>query len=289
MRNLNYDFKNICRRNRDGSFATQADRSRLLDLMAKQLHEMRPGDLRAHNLKPRHIDMLVKRWQSEGLSAGTLKNRMTALRWLVEKLGKQNIVQRSNAAYAIPDRVYVTNVSKAKVLDAGKLETLADPFAMLSLRFQALFGLRREESIKIIPAWADRADRLLLKASWTKGGREREIPVRTLEQRKLIDEAKVLADGKSLVAPGYSTYRDYLAHFRYVCERAGIHQVHGHRHYYAQGRYRELTGWACPACGGPRAKQLSATQRTIDRDVRVRISHELGHGREQITAVYLGR
>ncbi len=39
------------------------------------------------------------------------------------------------------------------------------------------------------------------------------------------------------------TYRDYLKHFRYKCERVGIHGVHGYRHRYAQRRYRELTGW----------------------------------------------
>ena len=29
MRDLNHDFKNLCQRNRDGSFATQHDRERL--------------------------------------------------------------------------------------------------------------------------------------------------------------------------------------------------------------------------------------------------------------------
>ena len=96
-------------------------------------------------------------------------------------------------------------------------------------------------------------------------------------------------NGKSLVAPGYRTYRDYLAHFRYECDRAGIHRIHGHRHCYAQARYRELTGWECPARGGPKARKLTPTQKAIDHDARLTISRELGHGREQITAVYLGR
>jgi hypothetical protein len=37
------------------------------------------------------------------------------------------------------------------------------------------------------------------------------------------------------------------------------------------------------------AKQLSPEQKRIDRDARLTISRELGHEREQITAVYLGR
>ena len=54
-------------------------------------------------------------------------------------------------------------------------------------------------------------------------------------------------------------------------------------------RYQEMTGWACPAQGGPTSKQLTPKQKELDREARDVISHEMGHGREQITAVYLGR
>ena len=40
MRDLNYAVKQLCRRNRDGSYATQADRERMLDQIASQLEEM---------------------------------------------------------------------------------------------------------------------------------------------------------------------------------------------------------------------------------------------------------
>lgn len=289
MRDLNYALKQLCQRNRDGSFATQADREHLLDQIANQLHEMGFRHMDAHSLKPKHVEKLVERWLAEKLSPGTVKNRMTALRWWAEKIGKQNVVARTNAAYGIPDRVYVTNVSKAKDLVAQQLANVRTMCIQISLRLQALFGLRREESIKIVPSWADRGTSLALKDSWTKGGRQREIPIRTPEQRQLVDEAKAIAHGKSLVAPGYATYRDYLSHFRAQCDRVGIHGFHGHRHRYAQVRYEEITGWKCPAQGGPKAKQLTAKQRAIDREARLQISHEMGHGREQVTSVYLGR
>jgi len=289
MRDLNYDFKQLCRGNRDGSFATQADRQHILDLIADQLYEMGFTKLRAQGFKPKHVEMLVERWKAENLKPGTLKNRMSALRWLAEKIGKQNIVERTNAAYGIPDRVYVTNRSKAKQLQDEQLSRIRDPFTVMALRLEASLGLRREESIKAVLDWADRGDKLLLKDSWCKGGREREVPIRTAEQRQVIDEAKALAKGKSLVAPGYKTYAKYLKHFRYECERVGIHGVHGYRHFYAQARYQEITGWACPACGGPTAKQLTKAQKVRDREARLQISHEMGHGRGQVTSVYLGR
>ncbi len=289
MRDLNHDFKELCRHNRDGSYATQADREHILDVVANQLHEMGHRGLRAQGLKPKHVEKLTAHWLVEELSPGTIKNRMSALRWAAQKLGKDNIVARTNAAYGIPDRVYVTNISKAKQFGMEQLTAIRTPSAQMSLRLQAAFGLRREASIKIVPAWADRGDTLVLKDSWNKGGREIRIPIVTPEQRQLLDEAKALAKGKSLVAPGYATYRDYLQYFRYECARVGIHAFHGHRHLYAQTRYQKLTGWECPARGGPTSKQLAPKQRAIDRDAREEISHEMGHGREQITAVYLGR
>jgi hypothetical protein len=158
----------------------------------------------------------------------------------------------------------------------------------MSLQLQAAFGLRREESLKLQPDYADRGDVLSLKASWCKGGRPREIPIRTDEQGALLEAAKALAHGGSLI-PLDQSYKAHLRQFRAQCERAGIHKVHGHRHSYAQQRYRELTGRECPACGGPTSRQLNIEQKRIEKEARLTISAELGHGREAITSVYLGR
>jgi site-specific recombinase XerC len=288
MHDLNYELKQLCARNRDGSFATQHDRERILTLIANQLREMGFVNMHVQSLKPRHVEALVQRWLAEGLSAGTLKNRMAALRWWAEKIGKPNVVAKSNEAYGIPDRRYVTNVSKARELTSGDLAQVSDTYTRMSLRLQAAFGLRRKESIKIQPAWADRGDTLLLKASWGKGRRAREIPIRNAEQRRVLDEVKRFAGKGSLILAGRS-YVEQLHRFEYQCDRAGIHRVHGHRHQYAQERYRELTGWAAPAAGGPRSKQLTREQKFVDRAARLTISSELGHEREQVTAIYCGR
>ena len=87
-------------------------------------------------------------------------------------------------------------------------------YTRLSLKLQAAFGLRRAESIKIQPEWADRHDKLVLKSSWTKGGREREIPVRNEEQRQLLNEAKQFAGRGSLI-PADKSYVDQLRRFEY--------------------------------------------------------------------------
>jgi hypothetical protein len=288
MRDLNFQLKQLCERNHDGSFATQADRERTLSLIADQLHDLGYRHMEATSLRPKHVEALVAKWADEGLAAGTIKNRMAALRWWAEKVNKANVVARTNDRYGVPDRVLVDNVSKGKDVLPEQLARIADVFTAMALRLQAAFGLRREESIKIRPDWADRGDVLALKDTWTKGGRAREIPIRSSEQRALIDEAKRVA-GKGSLIPADMTYKDQLQRLKSQCRMAGINNVHGHRHFYAQERYKELTGWECPARGGPGARQLTAEQKVVDRAARLTISGELGHEREQITAVYLGR
>lgn len=286
MRDFNYELKRLCRSNRDGSFATQRDRERLLDQFANQLQDMGYRHMHASSLKPKHVERLVEHWKQEGLAAGTIKNRMAELRWWAEKIGKPAVVARGNEHYGIANRRYVTNESKARELTDGDLAKVADAYTRMSLRLQAAFGLRRAESIKIRPEWADRGDTLQLKDTWTKGGKAREVPIRSAEQRQLVDEAKQLAGRGSLI-PSAMMYVDQLRRFEHQCAVAGIHRVHGHRHQYAQMRYKQLTGWAAPAAGGPRSRDLSASERDLDRMARVTISRELGHERQQIVAVYL--
>jgi hypothetical protein len=288
MRDLNYELKQLCRHNREGSYATQRDRQRVLDLVADQLQEFAYRHMAAASLKPKHVERLVERWQAEGLAIGTIKNRMAELRWWADKIGKQNVIARDNDHYGIGRRQYVTNVSKARELSSGELSRITDPYTAMSLRLQAAFGLRRGESIKFRPEWADRGNHLALKDTWTKGGRAREIPIRNVEQRQVLNEAKLLTGRGSLI-PADRSYVDQLHRFEYQCAAAGVHRVHGHRHQYAQVRYRELTGWPAPAAGGPRSKDLTAAQREVDREARLTISAELGHEREQITVVYLSR
>jgi site-specific recombinase XerC len=81
MKDLNYQLKKLCQHNRDGSYATQRDRERALSLIADQLVWLGYRGLKATSLKPKHVESLVARWRSEGLSTGALKNRMAVLRW----------------------------------------------------------------------------------------------------------------------------------------------------------------------------------------------------------------
>ncbi len=288
MRDLNYQLKQLCRDNRDGSYGTQVQRERMLTLIANQLHELGYRRMRARSLKPKHIEALTKHRIESGTAPGTMKNRMSVIRWWAKKVNKQNVVARSNDAYGLPRRQYVSGASKGSSMGEQALEKVTDPHVRMSLELQRAFGLRREEAIKIVPRLADKGKTLWLKASWTKGGREREVPIETAEQRDVLDRARRLAGRGSLI-PGPKRYVQQLRCYEGQCARAGLRRMHGLRHAYAQQRYLELTGWRAPVAGGPTRRQLTDEQRDRDQEARLQISQELGHSREAITVVYLGR
>ncbi|GAB3112525.1 integrase [Aestuariicella hydrocarbonica] len=288
MRDLNYQLKRLCFHNRDGSYSTQANREKILNLIANQLQELGYRRMGLRSLKPKHVDALVKRWGAEDLAVGTIKNRMNCLRWWAAKVNRSNVVARSNEFYGIPDRNLVSQLSKAQELSQESLSKIKDPYVKASLELQRAFGLRREEAIKFMPGFADKGDHLCLKASWTKGGRPREVPIRTRHQREVLDRVHELAKSGALI-PATKNYIQQLRVYERQTSMAGLSKLHGLRHAYAQERYRELTGWNAPANGGPAAVHMDAEQKEKDHQARLTISRELGHSREQISVIYLSR
>ena len=279
-------------RNRDGSHATQANRRAMLLMFAEQLKQQ-GFDVRSHmsaqDLKGRHINALVRQWKADGISAATMKNRMAVVRWWAEKIGNSGAV-KSNLELGIENRQYVTNESKALTLDEIDLSK-TDTEIALSIRLQSAFGLRREESMKFVAAYAlngqtpKDADRIRLKASWAKGGRARIIPVTNDQQRALLMEVLRTVGTGSLI-PANKSYKTHLALFEKQTAALGIGRTHGLRHDYAQRRYAQPMGFDCRALDPDR--ELSEEEKAKDKEIRLQIAEELGHSRVNITSVYLG-
>lgn len=148
----------------------------------------------------------------------------------------------------------------------------------ISLELQRDFGLRHEEATKFQPRYADQGDHLRIKGSWTKGGRERVIPITTPEQRATLDKAHKLVGEGSLIPAG-KTYIEQRHVYDRQCKLTDLKHMHGLRHAYAQRRYEALTGWKSPAADGPSTRSLTPSQRLADFEARQIISRELGHER----------
>jgi len=124
----------------------------------------------------------------------------------------------------------------------------------------------------------------------TKGGRgkqvDRWVPVSARALETLQRTARVQGDAANLIPP-HQDYRQWREHAYHVWQRAGsaegIHGFHDLRAAYACERYVELTGHAAPVVAGRRGASKGE-----DAAARATIAQELGHGRTDVLAAYVG-
>ena len=282
---------------RTGSYATRQARESHLRIFVQTIYDSGYNP-KPKNTRPKHIELALTNWAEGDIARRTIDNRLSTLRWFAAEIGKPNIVKRTNDEYKmLPPREKPNYTDKARSLDRGSLDKVRDPLTHMSLILQREFGLRQKEAIMIRPHEADRGDRIHLQDSWAKGGNPRDVRLTTLGQRQALDEAKALVPPGRALIPGDKDFHQQRNIYKAQTRRAGLSNMHGLRHAYAQRRYRTLTrrldpngeGWHCPARGGLPQKDLSKENYRIDVQARTQISEEMGHERLRITYVYLGR
>ncbi len=281
-----YYLKQLLKNDNTGSYATRYDRERLLITFVNDLNKVGYKGFNIKNLKGKHIEAIVNYWKKEQLGNATIKNRLAAIRHFANLINKSTAIP-TNSELKIEPRKYVSATNRA--LKNPDFSSIADPYLKISLELQRVFGLRREESLKIKPILADKGDQLMLSSSWCKGGRARVIPIRTDEQRYWLECAKeIVKNFDHSLIPQARTYIQQRYLYDKQVERAGLRNLHGLRHAYAQARYKELTGWEAPINGGPHSKALSNEQKGIDYRARMILTEELGHSRTSILTNYCG-
>lgn len=272
---------------RVGSYETQDARKKILHQFGAELVALGYGLRNIKGLKEKHINAVVKSWIDKNLQPATVKNRTAALRFMCKCINKPNLI-KSNDELGIAKRTYIRKDNIA--IHNPDFSKITNPYIRISLELQRVFGLRREESIKIKPHLADKMTHLELYSSWCKGGRSRNIPIQTEEQRYWLEQAKTIAGkfGNSLI-PENKKYKNQRDVYDKQTQRAGLKKLHGLRHAYAQRRYKELTRWEAPINGGPKLKKLTPEQKQIDYQARMILTEELGHSRKNITNAYLAK
>lgn len=285
LKSINYSIYEFMKQQKGKlSHATVYDRTKRLEAMVKELHSLGFEPTHIARLKQKHVEILVKKWQGSGISVGAIKNRMSDLRFVCRELNRNNVV-KSNDDYNIGNRCYIP--TKNKALHNPSLDKITDKYIRCSIELQRVFGLRREECLKMIPSQADNRTLLRLKASWTKGGIARAIPIRTSEQRHWLEQAKNLVGKNGSLIPNGKSYIQQRHHYDCLTREAGLKNLHGLRHAYAQARYFEITGWHAPINSGKPRNKLSEQECLLDRQARKIIALELGHSRVAIAKNYL--
>jgi len=264
-------------------------------------------------LTNRQVQAVANLWAERKLSVATVHNYLSFLRTYAAWIGRPGMV-RDVATYFGADSHYVHRERTAKVdrswiarcveVEAKIREVTAyDPWVGMQLELCYRFGLRAKEArhfrphVAVIPReLANPRDaehfpdcKQFLRVRYgTKGGRPRDIPVKTPEQQELIERAlQSVAPGHYVGAPGRTAvqnanrFYNVLRRFEITKAALGV-TAHGLRHQHANDRYEELAGEPSPVRGGAGAGDA-------DGAARMAVSSELGHGRVAITDAYLGK
>ena len=155
-----------------------------------------------HNLKPGHVKSYIDCMKNEGLSNGTICNRLAAIRDLAEAINKPNIVARTNTEYEVNRQVRskplsenLTKVSEIRSVLEDR-SSKGDRVAMMcntAAQLRAEFGLRAKESL--MSSRIAHGGKFLI-VDGAKGGRERILEVRTDAQARAV--ASVVATSHAL-------------------------------------------------------------------------------------------
>lgn len=285
---LQHSLIQLLKYNREGSYASQSDRRKILKHIASEISAGGYKIRHIKGLKQKHVRYLNDHWKESGLSVGTIKNRNATLRWLCHKMNKRDLMP-SNASLKTGSRVHVAQTNKAISLTAEQLGKITSYRVIVQLKLQEHLGLRREEAIKIQPHVADKGSHIELQASWCKGGRPRIVPVDSPEARYWLNEAKKVAHRRGESMAGFATsYKAAKELYNKQVQRAGIKNPHGLRHAYAQKQFKEQLGIEAPINGGPQKSKFSESDKEEIHKARMKISEALGHSRLNITSTYLG-
>ena len=233
------------------------------------------GLQRIENLKPQMVQSFFKTRLTAGISSSQLGKDATAFRLLAEKIGKQNIVPRSNPELGFSrtksdrmqpktlDRVAADGIRAKLVEHHEKTGQAEDKALIAAFDLRSAFGLRAGESISA-QANGNNVD------VTGKGGRFRTLPAVSKEQKQALADLKSVSkevgnlQGK-LIPPHLSQQQmyDYQRNTIRSCNgtKAANTNMHASRHEYAQ---REKAA-------GVSDKQLSK---------------QLGHGREDVIGHY---
>lgn len=155
------------------------------------------------------------------------------------------------------------------------------------------FGLRRREAsmlnARAALGQAYKRGALNITAG-TKGGRgnrvDRWVPVTPYTMQVLRRAAHAQGKARNLIEPELSL-KQWFSRLRHawtsVRDDYGLKKFHDLRAAYACARYRELTGHAARVVAGRRIADLNS-----DRQARLTIAQELGHGRDEVVKSYVG-
>lgn len=258
------------------------------------------------NVGERHIEALVRYWYFvKKLKIKTIEDYASRLRIFFGYFNKRLCKDFREYLKDVPreELVVRTAAKKSKSWAANGvdfIEKVKEADAMdwrlgLMLRMELAFGLRRKGVLMMYPWSSDRGNTLWVTEAMGKNGREREIPITTEVQRRILDAVKQRIGPTKMLGWEYSqrgkpaTQEYNERRYDNLMQRLGVTKAlagvtgHGLRAQFSENTAL-LNGLIAPVLGGTK-EQLSRPELLA---ARYHVSDVLGHNRPSITAAYWG-
>lgn len=285
---------------------TLAAREAILFMCVQQLHRAGYDIESVHSLKVKHIEALITDWKASGVSAGTIQNRLSALRALSAWIGKPGLVgaTESYGSGDDPGRLKRTVAAERDkswtargitpeqiIKEAGNI----DPYVAMQLKVIHAFGLRREEAVQFKPYKVDEGGVLRVRDG-TKGGRERMVPVESDYQRLVLAEAKAfVSKWDHHIGNPRKDLKQNIDRFAYVMKKLGITKqglgitAHGLRHQRLNDIFEEVAGVPSPVRQREEGTSIEKPE-DVERWklAQQKVSNVAGHARLSISTAYTG-
>jgi hypothetical protein len=317
MKDLTFAVFKLCRAEKAGGFRSRKDREEILCREMDRLVDDGYKLKSPHGLKEKHILYLVSRWWDEEIDKRTMDNRLGAMRWLVEKIGKAGMMRRENEHYRsapAPRYTAVTRDKSGKILKdraaAPSLEawnkmpekTLEQRCSKGNAAMAMATGVRAKSCALVDPNRMD-YEALRVLAGEAKGTRPAEVIYKKnlalfgLESADAFMRAVGRETGGCLIAPGRNLKQQIDA-TRNAMRYYGLSNPHSYRHNKARHDYDSgvaaraaaigIEPWKCPAHGGPAFGSQIGKAEEIHAEVCEALTSGLGHGRFDVLRSYLG-
>lgn len=244
---------------------------------------------------PKHLTTLIKYWQVRELSVATIQNRLSILRVFCHWIDKTDLVDVCITAMgeeAPGNRTYVALHDKSWSGNGIEPEEVARRVSRINIlygtwiRLSDAFGLRIKEALLLDPRQLHHGS--LVVARGTKGGRLRYVPVTSVLQEQVLQEARRVfeANGGSLCVPG-STLKGARDSFYEVLANEGISRetsgltFHGLRAGYVCRRMEEMDIT-------PAVRSADGKASGMELEKLTKIVEEVGHSDIYKLAAYGG-
>lgn len=241
----------------------------------------------------KHVAAYIDHRRALGIAEKTIKSDLSALRFFNRHMdGAKGLMDNKAAGLnSTPDGRKDRAWHDSEYDKMFKIaENLGRKDVSIGIRLARYAGLRIHEVTRIERGQAELAiDRGILRIKG-KGGKIREVPL----SREAIDTFKEACryapqkDSKLLVPPGEKTHlvikriQNFVRNHRDKVFEHGNRQkitFHGLRHTYAREQYE----------GRERKWVYKGKRYPFDRKAMREVSELLGHGRREVTRIYLGR